>query len=289
MRQQREKIAFVLSGGGARGAAQVGMLAALHERGIAPALVLGTSAGAVNGAWYALYPHRLDELERVWRTLRTKMVFPGTPLHAAYNMLRYGYAHRVDGWARMLVEHFTDTRLEDAAIPLGVVAVRLADGEVTVFESGPIVPALLASTAVPGLFPPQRINGVLYVDGGVVEFLPIPSALKRAVTTIYALDCSDYPPGDGSKGLVVDRCSQIAATAWVRTVVAAAQAAGCQVHLLHPPLGDLDDARDFRHTARLIETGYEYARAALAEVARKNQLLANDGSGSALTEHDPAP
>lgn len=238
------------------------MLRALQERGITPSLVLGSSAGAVNGAWYALYPQRMDDLERVWLTLRTRTVFPGTPLQVGYNFFRGGHAHHVGNWHRILLQHFSGCRIENAAYPLGVVAVRLSDGAVTVFNHGDVVRTLLASTAIPGLFPPQSVDGELYVDGGVVEFLPIPGAVARGADVVYALDCSDFPEGDGTAGLTVDRCGQIAATAWVERVVANARATGVRIHLLRPPLGNVLDGRDFQHSARLIAAGYEYARQA---------------------------
>jgi NTE family protein len=253
-------VAFALSGGGARSAVQVGILRALREHGITPDMIVGTSAGAVNGAWYALYPDRLDDLEVVWRGLTKRGVFPGTPAQFAYNFIRHGHAHRIDSWGRIMANHFGPSRFEDAAIPLSALTVRLADGVVHVWDKGPIVPVLLASTAVPGVFAPQRLNGDLHVDGAVVEFLPIPTAVKHGATVIYAADCSDYPDGDGSHGMAIDRAGQIAATAWVRLVAESARAQGVEVHLFRPSLGHLIDGRDFRQTERLMSAGYEYAQ-----------------------------
>lgn len=252
-------VAFALSGGGARAAAQVGLLRALVDQRIHPDMVVGASSGAVNGAWYALHPDRLDDLEEVWLGLTTRGIFPGTLPRFAYNFARHGYMHGIDSWGRILARYFGSTRIEDAAIPLGVVAVRLLDGAAASLESGPTVPALMASTSVPGVFPPQSVAGELYVDGAVVEFLPIPTATKRGATTIYALDCSDYPPGDGRLGLAMDRAGQIGSTAWVRMAVEQARERDVEVHLLRPPLGELYDGRDFRQTKRLITAGFEYA------------------------------
>ncbi len=255
--------ALVLSGGGSRAAAQVGMLRAFHERGIQPDVIVAASAGAVNGTWYSLHPEQLSELERVWLALTRKQVFPGTVATFAYNFLRHGHIHSIKGWQRVLTAAFGNSRFEDCRIPMVAIAVRLADGAVVPFESGPVVPALLASTCVPGLFAPRYLDGSWFVDGAVVEYLPIPTAVARGADVIYAFDCSDYPEGSGIDGLAMDRSGQIASTAWVKLVVAAARAKGCEVHHLRPHLGPLHDARDFTHSARLIAEGYQCATAYL--------------------------
>jgi len=259
-------IAFALSGGGARAAAQVGVLRALLERGIRPDMVVGASAGAVNGAWLALDPDGLDDLESVWRGLTKRRVFPGTPAHYAYNLFRKGHVHPIDSWGRVLDLNFGSRVFEQARFPLTVVTVRLSDGAVVAHDRGPISPALKASTAVPGLFPPQRIGDDLHVDGAVVEFLPIPTAMRLGATEIYAVDSSDFAYGDGVRGSTMDRSGQLAATAWVGLVVDRARTQGLTVHRLRPPLGDIYDGRDFRHTVRLIADGYAYASAAVAGV-----------------------
>lgn len=252
-------VAFVLSGGGARASAQVGMLRALSERSIQPDMIVGASAGAVNGAWYALHPNNLDDLERVWLGLTKRHVFPGTAAHFAYNFLRHGHAHSIQRWSSTLHRYFGTARIEDASIPLTLVTVRLRDGAVVPFRSGAVVPILSASTAIPGLFPPQRLEGELHVDGAVVEYLPIPTAVSGGATTIYALDCSDFPEGDGLVRLTIDRAGQIASAAWVRLVAELAGRRGVSIHRLRPNLGNLHDGRDFRHSKRLMKAGYEFA------------------------------
>jgi len=256
-------IAFALSGGGARGAVQVGVLRALVESGITPDLVVGASAGAVNGAWFSLFPDGLDDLESVWLSLTKAGVFPGTAAHYSYNLLRRGHLHRIEPWGRILDRHYGDKRFEDTQIPFVAVTVRLSDGRVIGHDKGPISPVLKASTAVPGLFAPQPLNGELHVDGAVVEFLPIPTAVRLGATKIYAVDASDYPEANGSISATIDRAGQLAATAWVSLVIHAAEAVGVEVCRLRPPLGPIYDGRDFRHTPRLIADGYDYARSRL--------------------------
>lgn len=265
--------AFVLSGGGARGAAQVGLLRALSEQGIRPDLVVGSSAGAVNGSWFALHPDRLDDLWDVWRGLTKRGVFPGTVAGSVYQFVRYGHVHRIDSWREILEAHYGRERFEHAEIPLVAVTVRLADGRAVAHSSGPIAPVLCASTAVPGLFPPQLLNGERHVDGAVVEFLPVPTAIRFGARRIYALDLSDFQTGVGVTSGVLDRTGQIASTTWAASVIETARQRGVMVTRLRPPLGDIFDGRDFGHTERLIEAGYLYGRQVLAGDVRERFVV----------------
>lgn len=272
-RRSEEVVGFALSGGGSRGAAQVGALKALSEAGIQPQLVAGTSAGAVTAAWYALYPQRLDRLEAIWLALRTRDVFPGSRVRILMNLARHGYVHRADLWESFLRGHVGSATFEDTALPFAVVAVRLSDGERVVFDSGEIVPAIMASTAIPGVFPPYPIGDELYVDGGVVEYLPLPTLLERGATTIYAIDCSWINPGAALVESVVDRCGRIGAREQARQVTALSATRGRTVHLLQPPLPDVGDARDFARTADLVKAGYEHTREYLGQTAQHEPVV----------------
>jgi NTE family protein len=260
-----ESIGFALSGGGVRGASQVGCLKALNEAGIEPAFVAGTSAGAVNATWFALYPHRLDKLEAIWLALRTRDVFPGSRIRSLLNLTRHGYIHAAEGWEAFLRREAGSATFEDAVIPCAVVAVRLADGERVVFDSGEIVPAIMASTAIPGVFPPYRIDGELYVDGAVREYLPVPTLIERDVRTIYALDCSSFLRTSDSPSSILDRCSRISSYAEVQRVTSMHATRGRKVHIVRPELPELDDGRDFGRTAEMVLAGYEATRRYLLE------------------------
>jgi len=275
-RRTEEFIGFALSGGGARSACQVGALKALIEGGIWPQLIAGTSAGAVNTTYFALYPHRLDMLEAIWLGLRTRDIFPGSRVRMLTNVARRGYVHEPTMLERFLRRHVGNARLEDAVIPVAITAVRLSDGARVVFEKGEIVPAVMASTAIPGVYPPYRIEDELYVDGGVREHLPVPTLLERHATTIYALDCSYFAPSSGI-GSVVDRCARIGASSEVERTTSLSATRGRTVHLLRPELPEIDDGRDFRRTAELVVCGYENAR----------QYL-DQGPGSAVSLEVPA-
>ena len=147
--------AFVLSGGASLGAIQVGMLRALDERGIAPDLIVATSAGAINGAFVASRSQTVetaDELAAIWRRVRRGQVFP---VNALTGLLGYlgTRAHLVSdsGLRRLLTHHVEREQLEALPIPLHVVAVDVVTAEELLLSSGPLVEAVLASAAVPAV------------------------------------------------------------------------------------------------------------------------------------------
>jgi predicted acylesterase/phospholipase RssA len=261
-------VGLALSGGGSRGACQAGVLKALNEASILPQVVTGTSAGAVNAVWYALYPQRLDVLESIWLALRTQDVFPGNKLRLLMNFSRRGYIHAPDMWERFLRKHLGSATFEDMPVSCAVVAVRLSDGRRALFDSGEVVPAIMASTAIPGVFPPYAVGSELYVDGGVLEYLPVPTAIEKGATEVYAVDCSWYVQTSTTKGSVVDRCARISAHAAANEVTSLPAVRGCRVHLLRPELPEFDDGRDFRYTADLIGAGYAAAVEYLGSPAR---------------------
>jgi NTE family protein len=232
----------------------------MAEAGIRPRVVAGTSVGAVNAVWLARYPDQVDGLAAVWIALRARDVFPGSHLRIAFNVIRHQYVHDSRAWERFLRGHVEDARFEDLSIPAMVVAVRVSDGSKEVFDSGEILPALMASTAIPGVFPPYRIGDELYVDGGVLEHLPVPTLLERGVTEVYAVDCSGFALGLDFRGSMVDRCWRIAATASALQSTSLFATRGRKVHLIRPDIPEIGDARQFAHAAHLVDSGYAFAR-----------------------------
>jgi NTE family protein len=189
----RPRTAFVLSGGGNQGVSQVGMLRALLEKGIVPDVVIGTSAGALNGAAVAYAPNLtgVAQLAAVWEQLQTDHVFPGGRIHRAWNIVRRGtHLFGNDGLAG-LIHHSSPARsFSDLEIPLRVVATDLDTGEEVVLASGPLKPALLASAALPGVFPIVVHGGRRLVDGGVVNNVPLWHALSGPVDRVFVLNVS---------------------------------------------------------------------------------------------------
>jgi len=193
-RSRQPRTAFVLSGGGNQGVAQVGMLRALLERGILPDVVVGTSVGALNGAVVATEPvlSRIDHLEEVWTELTGERVFPGGTLRRAWNLLRRDDHLIANDGLRDMIEHSAiPERFERLTVPLRVVTSDLMSGAELVFAAGALRPALLASAALPGIYPPVRLGGHVLVDGAIVNLVPISHALAGPVDRIFVLDVSD--------------------------------------------------------------------------------------------------
>jgi NTE family protein len=184
------RTAFVLAGGGNQAVSEVGMLRALLERGITPDVIVGTSAGAWNGSVLAANPTvgGVESLVEMWESIRGEDVFPGGKLSRAWNLLtRDDHLFSDQGLRTLLEKAATPDTFEELVVPLRVVACDLDSGEEVVFARGPLVPALLASAALPGLFPPVRHAGRTLVDGAVVNTVPLWHALSGPVDRIYVL------------------------------------------------------------------------------------------------------
>jgi NTE family protein len=182
--------AFVLGGGGHRGAYEVGMLKALAHAGIEADIVLGTSIGAINGALHAADPSRegIEHLEQLWRDLEFGDLFPGGLWGRARTAIRERtYLHANDHLRSWLAEHLGHGRIEDLPTAFQCVAARIEDSSEHWFTEGSLVDALLASSAVPGLLPPVDIDGMHYIDGGVVNSIPLSRALDVGAKTVYVL------------------------------------------------------------------------------------------------------
>ncbi|MDQ3645529.1 MAG: patatin-like phospholipase family protein [Actinomycetota bacterium] len=195
--RRRDKAAFVLSGGGPLGALQVGTLKALIERGVRPELVVGTSVGALNAAFVAFdpTPEGIARLERHWRAFRDGDLFPGGRFRVPWaRMLRRGNSVFEHSGLRRMIEIGLgpEARFEDAVVPLGVVATDIDSGVERLFASGPLMDPLLASAAMPGIFPPIEIDGHTYTDGGVANNVPMAPAVSMGAKTLYVLNATSH-------------------------------------------------------------------------------------------------
>jgi NTE family protein len=183
--------AFVLSGGGSLGAVQVGMLQALATRRIQPDLLIGTSAGALNAGYVAghgLSASALADLATVWAGLRRRNVFPLQPARLGAVALGRAPSLCPNGALRRLIrDHITFDRLEDAAIPLHVVTTDVRSGEEVVLSTGDPVDAILASAAIPAVFPSVRIDGRDLIDGGVADNAAVSQAVAFGADVTYVL------------------------------------------------------------------------------------------------------
>lgn len=166
------------------------MLAELVARGVRADRVYGVSVGAVNGAAYAGDPtaEGITRLERIWRGLTGEHVFPRSVGHGPWRWFQQRPSvHSNAGLRRILEEGLLFDRLEQAAVPLEVVATSLADGRERWLTEGPALEAILASAAIPAMFPPVEVGGELLMDGGVVDNVPIGRAIDAGATRVFVL------------------------------------------------------------------------------------------------------
>lgn len=181
--------AFVMAGGGSLGAVEVGMLQELLAEDVRPDFIVGASAGAINGAFFASEPTRsgVDKLRAIWLGLRRQDVFP-FDFRNLFSVLT-GRGHLVEshGLRRLLERHLPYADLQGAAIPIHVVASDMVTGEEVLLSQGPVVEAVLASAAIPGVFPPVQYDGRMLVDGGVASNTPISAAVRLGAQRVIVL------------------------------------------------------------------------------------------------------
>ena len=182
--------AFVLGGGGVLGAAEVGMLQALLERGTRPDLVVGTSVGAINGALIAAdpTPGAVDRLRTVWQELASEGVLAGSVLARVGTLVRTRtHLHRREPLRDLLRARLPVRTFAELAVPFQCVAASIERAAEHWFADGDLVEAVLASSAVPGLLPPVEIDGEHYLDGGLVHSIPVGRAVALGAGTVYVL------------------------------------------------------------------------------------------------------
>jgi NTE family protein len=184
-------VAFVLGGGGGPfGAHEVGMLRALVERGILPDLVLGTSIGAINGVAIAAAPtaEGIEQLSAAWKDIEHSKVFDGSVVRQLATLARTRtHLHSNASLCRMLAELLPVSRIEDLAVPFQCVAASIERAGEHWFAEGPIVPAVVASASVPGLLAPVEIDGEHFIDGGVVNSIPLSRAIALGAQQVFVL------------------------------------------------------------------------------------------------------
>ncbi len=181
--------AFVLGGGGHLGAHEVGMLRALLARGTRPQLIVGTSVGAINGAVVAADPTTagLERLAETWAAIERHDVFGGSILRRLGTLARTRTSLHENAALRAALEEGLPERIEDLAVPFQCVAASIESAAERWFTEGPLVDAVLASSAVPGILPPVEIRGEHFVDGGIVNSIPVGRAVALGARRIYVL------------------------------------------------------------------------------------------------------
>jgi NTE family protein len=284
------KTAFVLAGGGSRGAVQIGMLAELTHRGIRADRVYGASVGAINGGAYASNPtpEGVEQMAEIWRKLKGDDIFPRSPLDGPWLFLQKRPAVHANSGLRTIIEEGVDfENLEDAAIPFELVTTSLTDGRERWIAHGNAVEAILASSAIPSIFPPVTIDGDVLIDGGVVNNVPISRALAAGCTRIFVLLCGPlhYHP----------RTPRRPAEAALTAFFVAIHARFVRELTDIPPGVDVvvfsgggevsAQYRDFSGTAAMIEEG----RAEVAEVLDRYAGTSQEVTGPHEMSREPAP
>src|SRR4051794_28282425 len=265
-RDNHPTTAFVLSGGASLGAAQVGMLRALYERDITPDLIVGTSAGALNGAYVATRPQTVataDALAGVWRHLRRGQVFPLNPLTGLLGFLgSRDHLVPASGMRRLIARHLEGETLEETALPLHVVAVDVISGEELRLSRGPLLEAVLASAAIPAVLPPVPWEDRSLIDGGVANNTPISHAVELGAERIYVLPtghaCALEEPPGGALAMALHAISLLTHRRLTDDIERHRDDA--ELIVLPPPCPLEIQPIDFSHADELIERALHDAR-----------------------------
>jgi NTE family protein len=261
-------VAFVLGGGGVLGAAEVGMLRALLEYGITPDLIVGTSIGAINGVLVAADPTPgvTERLARLWSSSEARAVYGDSPTRQLARLVRGGTHLHSPAPLRDLLHRELGAATTFAELPVRFqcCAASIERAAEHWFDRGEVVPAVLASSAVPALLPPMPIGGEHYIDGGIVNSIPVGRAVELGAGTIFVLQVGriDRPLSAPRHVLDVAKVAfEIARRhRYAREVAAIPPAVA--VHVLPTGGGsDRDDSplayRDLSAAARRIDRAYE--------------------------------
>ncbi|KFU75500.1 NTE family protein [Amycolatopsis lurida] len=266
-----QPLGFVLGGGGSLGAMQVGMLRALTEAGITPDLVVGTSVGSLNAAVLALGGESGARLDRIWSRMTRHEAFPGG-VFSQVRTLRHSKTNLFPntGLAAIVDEHIGEgVRFEDLALPLGVVATDVDTAEPLLIRSGPVLAPLLASCAIPGIYPPVPFGERMLYDGGLVANVPMRQALAMGAKSLVVLDCAFPGKMPGTPQTFAEVLMFTAMISMRNQAVLEAPIAAAEVPVVYVP-GPKPvrvSPLDFSHTTALTAEAYESAKTYLGELS----------------------
>jgi len=253
----KPKTAFVLAGGGSFGAIQVGMLHSLAARGIAADMVVGSSVGALNGAYYAGDPtlEGVQRLETIWRGLHRRDIFPLTWRTLLGFMRRRDFLLASDGVCQLVETHLPYRNLQEAKIPIHIVATDILTGRTAVLSEGPAAQAILASTAIPAAFAPVKFETKYLADGALSSNTPAKVAVvlgaQRLIILPTGYACAREAPPTGAIANALHALTLLIATQLL------SELGGLEPHIDYfvlPPLCPLDGSPyDFSQTNQVIE------------------------------------
>ncbi len=261
------KTAFVLSGGGVLGSVQVGMIRALTEAGISPDVITGCSVGAINGAAFAADPNSrgVDRLVRLWSNLADGkpdlMPRSRIPLIAQMSFKRASI-HDPAKLEQMLLDELPVRTFSELKVPFACVATDAHEASAHWFDSGPLIPALMASSALPAIYPPVEIDGRLLYDGGVVNELPLQWALAHGATTLYILQVGHLDPRPLEPEKPFDSLMHAYWTARVQRVEEDLAQISDECEVIRLPAGGSPRVRfdDWSRSRELLAASYEASR-----------------------------
>ncbi len=284
--------AFVLSGGSSLGAIQVGMLHALFERDIAPDEIVGTSVGAINGAFIASRPPTVETavaLADVWSGLRRSIVFPANPLTGFAGFIgRSDHLVPNANLRRVITRHLDADRLEDMPVALHVIVTDVLSGRELRLSRGPAVDAVMASAAVPGVFAPVRFAGRQLIDGGVSDNTPLSHAVALGADEIYVLPtgyaCALTEHPRGALAMLLHAMSVMIAQRL--HVEIALYRTDARIIVLPPPCPQHIQPIDFSHAGELIARALDDSRVFLDWLAGSNRPADATAPAARLLAHD---
>lgn len=248
----------MLSGGGSLGAMQAGQLLAMFEAGITPDLVIGVSAGALNGAAVAYDPSigAAEQLATIWQSLRSEYIFRGSRRERAWHVVRgHPHLYRSDGLVDLVNRFLPVNNLSELSTPFEACTVNIDEARLEFHATGDPREVLVASASMPGVFRPVVMNGSRHVDGGIAVTLPVHRAGELGATTIFAFDCragtKHHLPADLSALGVLT--SSIAVTREILTPT------HDHLNVIRLPAPDIQGIGlfDFSQVSRLIAEGHD--------------------------------
>lgn len=266
---KQAQTAFVFAGGGSFGAIQVGMLQSLAAHGITADMVVGSSVGALNGAFYAGDPtvEGMEKLGTIWRGLTRQDVFPMSWRAVLSFLWRRDFLISHDGIRKLIDDHIPYRHLQDAKLPVHIVTTDIVTGDSVVLSDGSISEAIVASTAIPGAFAPVRYRDYYLADGAISSNTPIQVAVKKGAKRLIILPtghaCATQKPPIGAVANALHALTLLIA----RQLVSELESLGPEIeYFVVPPLCPLvGSPYDFSRTADHIDRAVAATDAWLAQ------------------------
>lgn len=265
----QSKTAFIFAGGGSFGAIQVGMLHALAAHGINADMVFGSSVGALNSAYYAGNPtlEGIRQLEAIWQSLRRRDVFQVTWRTALGFLRRRDFLATSDGLRQLVDRHLPYRNLEEAKIPVHIIATDILSAETVVLSKGPAADAIIASAALPPAFPPVHLKDLYLADGAITSNTPVKIAVARGAQRLIILPtgyaCALQEPPRGAVATALHALTLLIARQLIEEVEGLDPAIE---YFIAPPLCPLKGSPyDFSQTTELITRARDSTAAWLVE------------------------